>query len=123
MVLLRELLGDHDLAFKGMAVSGEPFITVIGGFRVYKGRRIAGSPIYTISGNKLFRGMTTAGRPLAVLSGDLVFLDIKKIGSPIARLSGTRSFRGIAAAGSPIVTVPSGNTATLFAATYHALRG
>jgi hypothetical protein len=123
MVLLRELLGNHDVAFKGMAVSGHPLITVIGGYRVYRGRSVAGSPIYTISGNKLFKGMTTAGRPLAVLSGDLVFPDIQLIGSPIAKLVGNRSYKGIAKVGSPIVTVPSGDVATLFAATYHALRG
>jgi len=67
--------------------------------------------------------MSTAGRPLAVLSGNLVFPDIQLIGSPIAKLVGTRSYKGIAGAGSPIVTVPSGDMATLFAATYHMLRG
>jgi hypothetical protein len=123
MILLKEILSDRDLAFKGNNVYGDPFITVIDNFRVFLGRSVAGSPAYSIVGDKLFSGMMVSGRPLATLVGDLIFLDIQTIGSPLARIVGTYSFEGMSPAGYPIVTVPSKNINTLFAATYHALRG
>lgn len=121
MILLRELLGDYDLAFKGAATAGAPFLTVVDNFRVFKGKDIRGVPLYTIVDNKLFKGMATAGRPLATLSGDKLFLGTQVAGAPAAMLKRTISIKGISSMGPALVTVPSGNIKTLFAATYHAL--
>lgn len=124
MILLSELLSDYDRAFTGMARSGYPLITVVDNFRVFKGATTrSATPLYTIKGNKLFAGLATSGAPLATLVGDLIFLGWTNRGVPLARLKGDRSFKGITFSGSPLVTVPSGNVHTLFAATYHALRG
>lgn len=123
MILLRELLSDYDRAFKGAARAGYPLVTVVDNFRVYAGSNVRGAPLYTVQGNKLFQGSSVSGAPLATLVGDLVFSGWQVSGAPIARLKRDISLRGISSAGTPIVTVPSGNTTTLFAATYHALRG
>jgi hypothetical protein len=61
--------------------------------------------------------------PLATFVGDLIFAGNKVSGAPLARMKKNFSLKGISVSGSPIVTVPSGNIATLFAATYHMLRG
>jgi hypothetical protein len=124
MILLRELLSDYDRAYKGMAVSGAPLITVVDNYRVFKGALVrSGSPLYTIAGNKLFKGLSVSGMPLATFVGDLIFAGNKVSGAPLARMKKNFSLKGISVSGSPIVTVPSGNIATLFAATYHMLRG
>jgi hypothetical protein len=122
MILLRELLGKRDLAFKGTAQAGHPLITVVDDFRVYVGASLMGAPTYTIVGNKLFANNSVAGVPLATLVGDLVFRGYSVAGLPVARLVGSRSFLGPTVSGSPLVTVPSGNVSTLFAATYHVLQ-
>jgi hypothetical protein len=122
VILLREILGSRDLAFKDTAISGEPYITVIDNYRVFLGKNIAGFPEYTIVDNKIFKGAAISGRPLATLVGNLIFPDIQISGAPLARIQGNYSFKGIAPSGYPIVTVPSGNTNTIFVATYHALR-
>jgi hypothetical protein len=122
MILLRELLSKRDVAFQGTSVAGYPLVTVTDDFRVYVGASLMGAPVYTIVGNKLFAGNSVAGTPLATVIGDLVFKGYSVAGLPIARLQGTYSFRGPAVAGSPLVTVPSRNTGTLLAATYHMLQ-
>lgn len=124
MILLRELLGDYDRAYLGTAVAGHPFITVVDNFRVFKGASVRSAvPLYSIRGNKLFKGLAVSGAPVATLVGDLMFLGWDVNGVPLARLKNRMSFKGISFAGAPIVTVPSGNVHTLFAATYHALKG
>lgn len=123
MILLKELLSDYDRAFKGTARAGSPFITVVDNLRVFSGNNVRGVPLYSVQGNKLFRGMSVAGAPLATLVGDLMFLGWQINGAPMARLKRDISLRGISFSGAPIATVPSGNPVTLFAATYHALRG
>lgn len=123
MILLKELLSDYDLAFKGAAVSGAPFITVVDNFRVFKGKETRGVPLYTIVDNKLFKGMATSGRPLATLSGNKMFLGTQVAGAPSAILKDRLSVKGISGMGPALVTVPSKNIKTLFAATYHALFG
>jgi len=123
MILLREVLSDYDLAFKGAATSGAPLITVVDNFRVFKGNDIRGTPLYTIVDNKLFKGMATAGRPLATLSGNKMFLGTQVAGAPSAILKDRLSVKGISGMGPALVTVPSKNIKTLFAATYHALFG
>jgi hypothetical protein len=97
---------------------------VVDNYRVFKGALVrSGTPLYTVSGNKLFKGLSVSGMPLATFVGDLIFLKNQISGAPLARMKKTFSVKGIAVSGSPIVTVPSGNIATLFAATYHMLRG
>lgn len=124
MILLKELLSDYDRAFKGAARAGYPLVTVVDNFRVFKGDKVRDAvPLYSVRGNKLFKGLAVSGAPLATLVGDLMFLGWQVNGAPIARLKQDFSLRGISFSGAPIVTVPSGNPATLFAATYHALRG
>ena len=123
MSLLRELVVENYTAFKGVASSGTPILTTVGGFRVYTGVSVSGSPLYTVSGNKLFSGMATSGMPLATLVGDLVFPKNSISGEPLGRLKNKISVSGISGAGSALATVPSGNIPTLFAATYHVLRG
>lgn len=123
MILLRELLGDYDLAFKGAASSGAPLITVVDNFRVFKGNNLRGVPLYSIVDNKLFKGMATAGRPLATIVGDKMFLGTQMAGAPSAIFKSKISIKGVATMGPALVTVPSGNIKTLFAATYHALFG
>lgn len=123
MILLRELLGDYDLAFKGAATSGSPLISVVDNFRVFRGNDLRGVPLYTIVDNKLFKGMATAGRPLATISGNKMFLGTQVAGAPSAIFKGRISIKGISSLGPAIVTVPSGNIKTLLAATYHALFG
>lgn len=124
MILLKELLSDYDRAFKGASRAGAPMITVVDNFRVYAGAATrAAVPLYTIKGNKLFKGLATSGAPLATLVGDLMFLGWSISGAPMARLKRDISIKGASTMGSAITTVPSGNVATLFAATYHVLRG
>lgn len=123
MILLRELLGDYDLAFKGASVSGAPLITVVDNFRVFKGSDVRGTPLYTIVDNKLFKGMATSGRPLATISGNKMFLGTQVAGAPSAIFKDRLSVKGVSGLGPALVTVPSKNIKTLFAATYHALFG
>ena len=57
MILLRHLLQENDRAYKGMAVSGSPLITLVGDRRAFKGSAISGAPLYTVVGNKLYKGI------------------------------------------------------------------
>jgi hypothetical protein len=123
MILLRELLGDYDVAFKGAATAGAPLITVVDNFRVFKGHSVRGSPLYTIVGNKLFKGMAVSGRPLATISGNMMFLGTQVAGAPAAIFKDRLSVKGVSGLGPALVTVPSKNRKTLFAATYHILFG
>ena len=124
MILLKELLSDYDRGFKGAARAGSPMITVVDNFRVFEGSATrAAVPLYTIKGNKLFKGLATAGAPLATLVGDLMFPGWHVSGAPMARLKREISIKGAATMGPAVATAPSGNVATLFAATYHALKG
>lgn len=123
MILLRHLLENFDKAFTGIAISGNPVLTVASNTRVYKGTSRSGAPLYTINKNKLFKGTSVSGAPVATLVGDLMFKGQDVSGYPIARLVGQHTFKGASTSGTPIVTVPSRNILTLFAATYHTLFG
>jgi hypothetical protein len=119
-----ELLSDYDRAFKGMSQAGDPLLTVVDNFRVFRGASVrSATPLYTISGNKLFKGLAVSGMPLATFVGDLIFHGNQVSGAPLARMKKTFSLKGTDTMGTPIVTVPSGNIATLFASTYHAIKG
>lgn len=124
MISLVEVLSNYDRAFKGIAVSGYPLVTVVDDFRVFKGANVRDAvPLYTIVGNRLFKGLQVSGAPIATLSGDRIFKGWNVAGMPIARMKGRVSIKGTALAGPALVTVPSKNIKTLFAATYHALYG
>jgi hypothetical protein len=130
MISLKQLLLEGmqlDKAFKGTSRGGAPILTVVDSYRVYKGSNIYTSrsslPLYTIIGNKMFKGDKIAGSPIASLSGNKIFKGYQIYGMPLATITGEMAFKGMALGGLPLVTVPGGSPHALMAAVYYTLFG
>ena len=130
MISLKALLLEGmgiDRAFKGTSRGGSAMLTIVDTYRVYKGNNIytakGNLPLYTIIGNKLFKGDKIAGSPIANLYGNKVFKGNDVYGLPLATIEGEVAFKGTAIRGLPLVTVPGGDPRSVMAAVYHALFG